>query len=211
MLYKWNHIQYVTFWDWQFSLSVTPLRSVWVVSCIPGLFLFRYWVVFHGTDVPWFVYPFTHWSRLGCLQIKLLWIFACTTVWIPDSPFQTKSYAELWDEAVNKVVLWLKQGGRPRTYLLGFSFAPASPHGSQKHSLKTIALGSPSSQTMEVFLGLSRLQDVRTWASLFPYLCGAQLCCTKESPRRIKNPQAQPHPTPTNRDPLGWGTGIWCL
>ena len=68
MLYKWNHTVH------NLRLAVfTKHYTLEICSdsfCIPGSFLFHYWIVFHGTDIPGFVYPFTHWSHLRCLQIK---------------------------------------------------------------------------------------------------------------------------------------------
>ena len=81
-----------------------------------------------------------------------------------------------------------------------FSFAPANPHGSQEHSLKTLALGSPTSQPWMEGFGLSGLQDVRTWTSSFPYLCVLDYVAQKNHSRALKNPQAQPHPRTTNQD-----------
>lgn len=96
----------------------------------PGCFVYPWFVSFSFLSIPSYrhtmIYLFTHWSHLGCLQIKL-WTFACRTAWVTDSPFQTKSFARFWNEAVNEVVLWLKQWGGPRTYLLGLSFALTVP------------------------------------------------------------------------------------
>ena len=47
-------IQYVAFWEWDFSLSITHLKCTHVVECISVFFLC--WVLFHCVVKPWLGY-----------------------------------------------------------------------------------------------------------------------------------------------------------
>ena len=103
-------IQYLPFWDWAFSLSVMPFRSIQIVACINNSLLlllnsiswygWTYWRTFYL-----FIYLFIYLKNFT-LFIYLLFIYGCV-----GSSFLCEGFLQLWQAGAT-----LHRGARASHY-----------------------------------------------------------------------------------------------
>lgn len=73
-------IQYVTFWDWYFAVSIIIWRCT-QVAALSTLCSFYCSVAFHGVDRPLHVQPSTH---LGCVPFGAVLNAAAVIIHVQD-------------------------------------------------------------------------------------------------------------------------------
>jgi len=89
MSHRWNHTQYMAYFDWLLTLSKWVLGILFTFSWLSGSFLFIYWVMLHV----WMNYslftPFAIFTQL-CVDLhwnQLIWRFYLGSLYMVNSKY----------------------------------------------------------------------------------------------------------------------------